>query len=331
MAQIVYLGTESDFTQESGLLASKIGSKARVAEGMGVSISTDTLSNLILIIQPGIFIMPDGMVVKETEAINLPLVNLDPTEAGYTLIAKRYGYDVVYYDLVQGEHFQDTLYAALDDSDPNLVAMPLSFVYKLDSSLAAPTDSPALYYRVRDLGSRGSSTYHYHACPIPNLYQDRSRLEIKTSVETPRMLFHHLLPSLVDSPTLTYYPVYAGANEFLKTVSFRGRKWRNTAEPPPPVNLKLKITSQYLQGMSSYLSSAVQYLEFVDVMDTDGTYLVGPSSLTLKTFVYPAGAKIVKDLLTIEVINSNSTTQERVGVTPFELNEIILSTLGIFG
>lgn len=332
MAQIVYLGIESDFTQEAGLLASKVGSKARVVEGLGISVVAigDDIDKVLLVMQPGIFVMPDGMVVKETEVVKIPLVNMDPTEGGYTLIAKRYSYDVVYYDFVKGEHFQDTLLTAIKDSDPNLVAMPLSFVYKLDS-VTEPGKSPALSYSIRDLGIRGNVSYQYLPCPIAGLYQDKVRLEIRTSSETPIMLFHNMLPSIPSNRVLSYLPVYASGDNFLKAISFRGRRNRTVGVAPTAVNVILQVTSQYLKGMTMYAEKATQSLEYVDVLEAGGSYKIGAESLILKTFVYPTGSKITKDLLTIEVINQNPATQEYVGVTPLELNEIILSTLGIFG
>ena len=321
MAQIVYLGLDSDFTQEIGLMASRIGSKARVVEGLGASVIDGAQSQVLLQLQPGLYVMPDGMVVKETEVVKIPLSGLSPNQPGYTLYAKRYEQDAVYYDVAAGLMYADTLSTSLNDSDPNMVCMPLAFIFVQSSNLIANTGSAAAQYSVTNLGVRGQVTYTRLMAPFSGLYQ--VGYPQITTFSPDGFLLNQLQPSLPSNPLLSYIQVSAPDNQFLAKATFVGRKNRATNAPPSPISLSLKVTSQYLSSQPSFLNVATQIMTY---QDPD----LLPRPLLYQTFSYPAGSNISQDLLTIEVINTNSINN-RVSTIPFELSQIILSTLGIFG
>jgi hypothetical protein len=266
--------------------------------------------------------MPDGVIVKETEVFQIPLLNLDSNQPGYTLYSKKYSDDIVYYDILSGLHFQDTLTTTINDSDSSLVAMPLAFIYKLSSTSVNPTSSLAAQYSVTNLGVRGTVTYNHLPSPIPGLYQDGVAI---SNYVSDTLLFSQLQPSPTSGGVVSYIQLFAPDNHFLKAVTPVGRRYRLNGSSPQGINFSLKITSSYLKSQAAFLNNSVQYLNYEDPV------VNGIRPLLYQTFVYPIGSKVVKDLLSIEVINLNPSSGVLLNTTPFELNEIIVSTLGIFG
>lgn len=314
MAQIVYLGMDSDFTQEIGLMVARIASKAKIVEGLGITAQDGSQGQVLLVMQPGIFIMPDGMVVKETEVVQVPLSNI-ASGLGYTIYAKRYLSDSVYYDIIDGYHYQDTIKTAIGNTDSNLVVMPLAFI-----KLNAGQSISASAYQVTNLGNRGQISYTHLPAPIQGFYQNSSN-PLNTSF-TDGMLFSLLRPF----PAISYLQVFAPDNQFLKAITPIGRRYREDQHTAQAMKFFLRVTSSSLKGQPDYVNQSVQNLVYEDPEVTSG---VRP--LLYKNFIYPTGSKVTKDLLTIEVISQDIISGVQLNATPFELNEIILSTLGIFG
>lgn len=89
MTQLRFVGLTEDLTQEIHLLMLQAVTQPKIVSGMNVSIQT-VGNDLYLIISPGVFIMPDGMVVEETSQVTIPLI--PPTanqDYDVTLIAYR--------------------------------------------------------------------------------------------------------------------------------------------------------------------------------------------------------------------------------------------------
>lgn len=322
MAQIVYLGLNSDFTQEIGLMASYVGTKARVVEGLGASVIDGAQGQVLLQLQPGIYVMPDGMVVKESEVVQIPLSGLVSSQPGYTLYAIRYAQDTVYYNIAPGLFYADTLASALNSSDPNMVCMPLAFIFVQSGLLTSnPTSSLAALYTVTNLGSRGKVTYTTLMSPISGLYQNGYPLA--TNLSNDNILLNLLQPSLTSNPILSYLQVQAPSNQFLLGASLVGRRNRLSGNQPSTINFTVLVTSSYLASQPSYLNKATQTLTYLDPA-------IIPRPLIYQTFVYPPGSNCSQDLLSFQVINI-TTSGTQVNTIPFELNQIILSTLGIFG
>ena len=319
MAQIVYLGMDSDFTQEIGLMVARIASKAKIVEGLGITVQDGSQGQVLMAMQPGIFIMPDGMVVKETEVVLTPISNIDSSQEGYTIYAKRYLSDSVYYDIVVGYHYQDTIQNAVGNFDPNLVLMPLAFI-KLNSGQSIG----AAAYTVTNLGNRGQVTYTHLPAPIQGFYQKSTSPMVNTFNDG--MLFSNLQPSNALTPVVSYLQIFAPDNQFLKAVTPIGRRYRENGTEAQVMKFSLRVTSSNLKAQPTFINQAIQNLVYEDPEVSSG---VRP--LLYKTFIYPVGSKVTKDLLTIEVINQDALSGIQMNTTPFELNEIILSTLGIFG
>lgn len=166
MTQLRFVGLTEDLTQEIHLLMLQAVTQPKIVSGMNVSIQT-VGNNLYLIISPGVFIMPDGMVVEETSQVTIPLI--PPTanqDYDVTLIAYRstdpgLTNDEVFYQILTGKNYSTTIRNLI--STTNKVFMPISWInYNSISQL----------YTVTDLGSRTSDNYLTFKSPFENLVTD---------------------------------------------------------------------------------------------------------------------------------------------------------------
>jgi hypothetical protein len=102
-----------------------------VKKGLQVTVDAELLQ---VTMAPGYCVLSDGFVVGETEPVVIPIFEPGFGDYSLTLIAKRIVEpgmvnDVVTYEIIEGVHGADTLATI-----PNLVRLPLAWIYKKGSS-----------------------------------------------------------------------------------------------------------------------------------------------------------------------------------------------------
>lgn len=166
MAQLRFVGLTEDLTQEIHLLMLQALTQSKIVSGMNTSIQT-IANNLYLVISPGIFVMPDGMVVKETTQVSIPLIpptanqSYDVTLLAYRSTDPGIMNDEIFYQIISGKQYSATIGSIL--STTNKVFMPISWInYNSISEL----------YTVTNLGDRSSNNSLVFKSPFENLVTD---------------------------------------------------------------------------------------------------------------------------------------------------------------
>jgi hypothetical protein len=164
MSQLRFIGFSSDITQEVLLMMSRSLSRPGILSGLNLTIEDTLQSSLNLVLAPGTFILPDGMIVQESTEVRIPLIRPDQASSSeMTVIAYRisetgYRNDEVRYKIVQGKQYQATLTQV-----SNIVQMPIAWIKKRSGGNAAN------YFDVIDLGYRSSILQERFSAPIVNL------------------------------------------------------------------------------------------------------------------------------------------------------------------
>jgi hypothetical protein len=126
--QLRFIGYLDDLTQAGLLWMVKALAAPGVRHGLQASVDTSLLQ---ITLQPGFCVLPDGFIVGETEAVQIPIFEPGFGDYSLTLIAKRIVEpgminDVVTYEVLEGIHGADSLATIT-----NLVRMPLAWIYKV--------------------------------------------------------------------------------------------------------------------------------------------------------------------------------------------------------
>lgn len=178
MAQLRFVGLTEDLTQEIHLLMLQAVTQPRIVSGMSTSVQA-VGGDLYLVIQPGIFIMPDGMVVEETAAVTLPLIppttnqNYDVTLVAYRSNNSAIMNDQVFYQIVPGKRHSATLSNFI--STTNITYMPISWInYNYSSKTFTTTD----------LGDRKIDNSVVFKAPFDSLVTDTSVVMSNSQVST---------------------------------------------------------------------------------------------------------------------------------------------------
>lgn len=151
-----FVGYIDDLTQENLLFMVKANSIPGVKSGFQTYLDPETL---LLTIQPGFMILPDGMVVGETTSVEVQLIEPGAGDYWATLIATRLiepGMlnDEVRYEILQHKLAQDTLSGV-----SNAVRMPLTWIQKVGNT-----------YLLTDLGNREKEKIDVYSSPFPDIY-----------------------------------------------------------------------------------------------------------------------------------------------------------------
>ena len=168
MAQLRFIGLTEDLTQEIHLLMLQATTQSRIVSGMNVTIQTIG-NDLYLVISPGVFIMPDGMIVEETAQVSIPLVppstnqDYDVTLVAYRSTDPGIMNDEVFYQVVTDKRYSSTIGEVL--STNNRVFMPICWI-----SYTYSTET----FSVTGLGSRKTDNSIVFKAPFENLVTDGS-------------------------------------------------------------------------------------------------------------------------------------------------------------
>ena len=178
MSQLRFVGLTEDLTQEIHLLMLQAVTQPKIVSGMSTSVQ-QVGTTLYLVIQPGIFIMPDGMVVEETIAVNLPLIpptanqNYDVTLVAYRSTNPGIMNDEVFYQIVTGKKYSATLNSVI--STTNIIYMPISWINY---------DYSAQTFTTTDLGDRKVNNSVVLKAPFDSLVTDTSVVMSNSQVAT---------------------------------------------------------------------------------------------------------------------------------------------------
>lgn len=144
MAQLRFVGLTEDLTQEIHLLMLGATTQPKIVSGMNATVQR-IANTLYLVISPGTFIMPDGMIVKETSQISIPLIppttnqSYDVTVIAYRSTDPGIMNDEVFYEIISGEQYSATIGNII--STTNKVFMPISWInYDYDTQTYTSTN-----------------------------------------------------------------------------------------------------------------------------------------------------------------------------------------------
>jgi hypothetical protein len=151
-----FVGYQDDLTQENLLFMVKANSEPGVKYGLTTFLNT---SDMTLTIAPGYMILPDGMVIGETEPVKIQLVEPGTGDYWATLIATRLIEPGMMNDEVRYEVVQNKVAADALTNITNLVRMPLAWIQKVGS-----------LFTVMDLGQRSLDAPEILVPPFPQIY-----------------------------------------------------------------------------------------------------------------------------------------------------------------
>jgi hypothetical protein len=135
-----FIGYADDVTQENCLFMVKANSLPGIKYGLQTDLNPDTL---ILTMQPGYMILPDGMIIGETEALPIQLVEPGNGDYWATLIASRLIAPGMLNNTVTYSIIPNRLAADVLSNVPNYIRMPLTWIQKYQGN-----------FYLTDLGNR---------------------------------------------------------------------------------------------------------------------------------------------------------------------------------
>ena len=253
MSQLRFVGLTEDLTQEIHLLMLQAVTQPKIVSGMNVSIQT-VGNDLYLLISPGVFIMPDGMVVEETTQVSIPLIaptanqDYDVTVIAYRSTDPGIMNDEVFYQILTGKQYSATIGNII--STTNKVSMPISWINYIHISQT---------YTVTNLGDRSSDNYLVFKSPFENLVTDSTIVVNNVDTKT--------IPVSPGPYTITVY----GAPTFTDDLGVY-----NVTNSAAMVRVASgPVTGQYSVNLGIYTFSSVDAGDQVKI-----TYLTGQGKST---------------------------------------------------
>jgi hypothetical protein len=259
-----------------------------------------TQSRLMASIDPGVFVMPDGLVVQEDAQIHFQLIEPTGDPAYSTLIAYRPTdpgliANEVRYAFVSGWVTQQTIAAT-----PNLVQMPLAWVFKDTSN---PNSSKASAFTVSNLGNRNTLRIEHLTPPISLIPLTSSSKSIVWDTVN-KQLKQQVDPSIgTVYLSLPYTP-----NEIITSINI-------VAKSNPATQQTITFSSK--MAVTPYTAQLQKTLDFSSTGDW-----------VIKSILYPAAANMQADLIQLDITTINQSIL--FPTNAFEVLEVVVTYASIF-